>query len=110
MASVEQLVSEQGNILAQAGQTRAPEVANIFISFLFITLSLLGFIWQFGWHRLEDNFDCLPWLPLEGAKLGLPCPFTGTFTLTLWLSVNLQEYEVNLCMSFPQLQSVFCNA
>jgi len=61
----------------QAGQTRAPEIANLIISFFFITLSLLGFVWQFGWHRLENNFDCLPWLPMEGAKLGLPCPFTG---------------------------------
>jgi len=58
-----------GTTGVKAGQTRAPEIANLIISFFFITLSLLGFVWQFGWHRLENNFDCLPWLPMEGAKL-----------------------------------------
>lgn len=82
---MEQPGNEQGVVWAQAGQTRDC------ISFLFITLSLLGFVWQFGWHRLEDNFDCLPWLPLEGAKLGLPCPFTGTSTLLLRLSPSLPK-------------------
>lgn len=72
----------QGNqpfqVFSQAGKTRAPEIANLCISFAFTALSLLGFVWQFAWHRLEDNFDSLPWLPAEGAKEGLPCPFTGT--------------------------------
>lgn len=80
----------------QAGHTEAPEIANLAISFVFIALSLTGFVWQFGRHRLEDNFDCHPWAKLDQDKIGQLCPFTGEAQLSL----SLIRYRWPGCSDF----------
>ena len=79
----------------QAGKTRAPEIANLTLSFVFIGLSLLAFLWQYAWHRLEDNFDILPWVIRDKdgqAALGMPCPFTGLQHVTLIPDALMLKY------------------
>lgn len=84
----------------QAGQTRGPEIANITISFVFIALSLLLLIWQFCWHRLEDNFDSLPWTQRQENMETCACPFTGRLIFN-----TISSHPLSSCFSSVMLNT-----